>query len=363
MQVAANSTANPIGKYSFMKKKKTSLKDIAKEVGVSIATVSYVLSKGANSRVSVEMSEKIKKVAKELNYQPNQIAKSLKSGKTHTIGLIVADISNPFFAHIARIVEDEAAKLDYTVIFGSSDEKADKSWGLIKFLMNRQVDGFIIVPSEGSNDQIQYLEDHNKPYVLIDRRLPERESNYVVIDNHEVAYQAVKRLIDTGNERIGMIAYSNGLQHMRDRVSGYRMALQNHGISFDNSWLKAVNFDQVKEGVRAGIDDLLNGPKPIDAIFFATNTLAVEGLKYLDKLNVRVPDDISIVCFDQGDAFDFYYCPLTYVKQPLVTMSEEAVRILISQIDDPSLPKVQKSLQAELVIGKSCSGRLMADKN
>ena len=139
------------------KKKKVGLKEIAKDAGVSIATVSYVLSKGKNSRVSVEMSKKIEKIAKDLNYQPNRIAQSLKSGKTFTIGLIVADISNPFFAHIARIIEDEASKSNYTVIFGSSDEKPDKTMHLLEFFANRQVDGFILAPSRDSKKQILFL--------------------------------------------------------------------------------------------------------------------------------------------------------------------------------------------------------------
>ena len=117
-------------------KKKVSLKDIAERVGVSTATVSYVLSKGKDSGVSEEVSKRVKQAAKELNYQPNQIAKSLKMGKTFTIGLVVADISNPFFAHIARIVEDEAAAKNYTVIFGSSDEKPKKMWRLLQYLRN-----------------------------------------------------------------------------------------------------------------------------------------------------------------------------------------------------------------------------------
>src|SRR5690606_5499858 len=130
--------------------------------------------------------------AAELNYQPNQIAKSLKSGKSFTIGLIVADISNPFFANIARTIEDEAKKDNYTVIFGSSDENAEKSKDLIDVLVKRQVDGFIIAPTENSETQIEYLIKANIPFVLIDRYFPGIESNYVVTDNHQAAYDATK---------------------------------------------------------------------------------------------------------------------------------------------------------------------------
>src|SRR3546814_206261 len=142
--------------------KKVSLKDIAQRAGVSTALASYVLNgKEKEHRVGKEIAAEIKKIASELNYQPNYVAKSLRSGKTQTIGLIIADISNPFFANIARIVEDEARNKGYTVIIGSSDENADKSWTLLNVLINRQVDGFIIVSSENSENQILYLKEKN----------------------------------------------------------------------------------------------------------------------------------------------------------------------------------------------------------
>lgn len=338
-----------------VKKKKVSLKDIAREVGVSTATVSYVLSKGKESKVSPAVSEKVKRVAQELNYQPNQIAKSLKSGKTFTIGLIVADISNPFFAHIARIIEDEASKLKYTVIFGSSDEKADKSWQLMQFLINRQVDGFIIVPTEGSEDQIKYLEDEQIPFVLIDRYFPEISTNFVVIDNYKASHNAVTRLIETGNKEIGIIAYNSPLHHMRERVRGYQEAMRDNGIKVNKNWQKEINFANMKEEIKEAINTMLLGKDPVKAIFFATNSLAIDGLKHIDSLNYKVSQDIAILNFDEGVAFDFYYCPLSHVKQPLIDFGRHAVRILINQISNQQQEKEQIFLNAELVIRDSCS--------
>ncbi|MBC9795730.1 LacI family DNA-binding transcriptional regulator [Sinomicrobium weinanense] len=335
-------------------KKKVSLKDIAKKVGVSTATVSYVLSKGEESRVSLKVAEKVKKAARELNYRPNQIAKSLKSGKTFTIGLIVADISNPFFAHIARIVEDEAKKLDYTVLFGSCDEKADKSWDLVQFLSNRQVDGFIIAAAEGSEKQIEYLKTNNIPFVLIDRYFPEIESNYVVINNYKAAYKATRRLIQTGNSRIGIIAYASSLHHMRERIRGYKNAMEDGNLEIKEDWVNEIRFSNIKQEVKLAIDNMLLSKNKVDAILFATNTLAVYGLKYIDELNYKIPEDIAIISFDEGEAFDFYYCPLTYVKQPLKGFGENAVKILTDQISDPALKKEQVCLEAELIIRKSC---------
>ncbi|MCL6218991.1 LacI family DNA-binding transcriptional regulator [Zunongwangia pacifica] len=335
-------------------KRKPSLKDIAEKVGVSTATVSYVLSKGKESKVSAEVSKKVKAAAKELNYQPNQIAKSLKSGKTFTIGLIVADISNPFFANIARIIEDEAAKLNYTVIFGSSDEKAEKSWDLIQFLSNRQVDGFIIAPTENSEDQIKYLKEQNIPFVLIDRFFPTINSNSVTVNNFEAAYGAVRRLIEKGSEKIGIIAYSNSLYHMRERVRGYDTVMKDHKLKVSNNWLHEIEFSDIKNGVHNAIDILLHEKPNVEAIFFATNTLAVYGLKYLDRLSVEVGKDLAVVSFDEGEAFDFYYCPLTIVKQPLGALAENAVEILIHKINDLDTKEKKVCLDTELIIRESC---------
>ena len=184
-------------------KKKVCQKDIAHKVGVSTALVSYVLNNLKEGRISKVVAQKIRETAKELNYRTNQIAKSLKINKTFTIGLIVADISNPFFSNLARIIEDEADKKNYTVIFGSCDENAQKSWKLMNALLDRQVDGFIIAPAENTESNIIYLKEHDIPFVLIDRYFPGLETNWVTLDNYKAAYTAVQHMIDGGNKRTG----------------------------------------------------------------------------------------------------------------------------------------------------------------
>ncbi|HEV7621454.1 MAG TPA: LacI family DNA-binding transcriptional regulator, partial [Flavisolibacter sp.] len=183
-------------------KKKVSLKDIALRVGVSTALVSYVVNnKERKGRVGVEMAKKIRRVALEMNYKPNLIAQSLKSGRTNTIGLIVADISNPFFSNIARIIEDEAKKNDYVVIFGSSDESAEKSEDLIDVFLNRQVDAFIIAPAAKTEAQIKRIKDMHVPFVLIDRYFPNIKTDTVHINNYQAAFQAVEHLIKVGRRK------------------------------------------------------------------------------------------------------------------------------------------------------------------
>jgi len=335
--------------------RKVSLKDIATEAGVSTALVSYVLTnKEKEARIGKEMAEKIREIARKLNYQPNHIARSLKTGRSYTIGLIVADISNPFFGNIARTIEDEAKRNNYTVIFGSSDENVDKSRDLISVLLNRQVDGLIITPTEGSEEQIAQLKAANVPFVLIDRYFPEISASHITVNNYESAYHAVSHLIKMGKKQIGMIAYKTSLEHINERKRGYNEALRDHDRLPKNSQLKQVRYSHLKEDLKVAIDQLRSAKKPADALFFATNTLAIEGLKYINTLGIRVPEDLAIVTFDEGEALDLFYSPVTFVRQPILDMGKAAVRVLLEQIKDAKKEIDTICMDTELVIRKSC---------
>ena len=330
--------------------KKVSLKDIAQKAGVSIALVSYVLSgKEREARVGEVIAKEIKSIAKELNYQPNHLAKSLRSGKTHTLGLIIADISNPFFANIARVVEDEAKRNGYTVVIGSCDENADKSWDLLNVLISRQVDGFIIVSSEGSESQILYLKEKNIPFVLLDRHFPEIQTDFVATNNFKASYDAGIHLISMGYKKIGLIAYKSEMYHMVERIRGYRHALADRGIEFKDNWLKELRFENLEQDVKVAIDELTTNDDRIDAIIFATYGLAINGLKYINELKLKVPSDLGVVSFGQAEAFDLYYCPITYMKQPLELLGKTAVEYLLEKLKNPDEGMKQILMEAKLI--------------
>ena len=336
-------------------KKKVSLKDVARHVGVSTALVSYVVNnKEKEARVGAAMAKKIEKAVKDLNYQPNLIAKSLKSGRTSTIGLIVADISNPFFSTIARIIEDEARKLGYVVIFGSSDESDEKSQTLIEVLMNRQVDAFIIAPARNTEKQVLQLQKRNIPVVLIDRYFPKIGVDSVHINNAQAAFDAVNYLIGKGRKRIAMISYCTTLAHIVERKAGYRHALDQNRIRYDASFVKNISFQNLEKDVAAEVGQLLDIKPKIDALFFATNTLAVESLKILNMYGVKIPDDIAIVSFDESEVFDFFYAPLSYIQQPLEEIGKQAIALVNEKIYEP-VPTQTRTivLDAKLVIRKS----------
>lgn len=344
---------------SIMADKRISMKDIAQKAGVSTALVSYVLSgKEKEGRVGKEMANKIRHIAKALHYQPNHSAKSLRSGKTDTIGLIIADISNPFFADIARIVEDEAKHHGYTVIIGSSDENPDKSWDLLHVLINRQVDGFIIVSSEKSENQVHLLKERNIPFVLLDRHFADIQTDFVIINNFKASYDAGLHLVQNGYRNIGMIAYKSQLFHMKERIRGYLYALKESGLDFQKDWLKEVRFTHIEKEVRISIRKMLASEHPVDAIIFATYGLAINGLRIINELRLNVPKDLGIVSFGQAEGFDLYYCPITYLRQPIEDLGKAAVELLVKKLKNSEQGMQQILMEAKLITRDSSRTRV-----
>lgn len=331
--------------------RKVLLKDIAKEVGVSTALVSYVLNgKAKEARVGDEMARKIQKVAKKLKYQPNLIARGLKSGRTRTLGLIVADISNPFFSMLARFIENEAGRHGYTVIIGSSDEKQDKSQKLIDTFLNRQVDGLIIAPVEGSQNQIKALNRMDIPVVLVDRSFSDKDLNTVMIDNRSASYKAVRLLLENGYKKIGMVSYDTNLLHMQNRIEGYKDALQESGIKVNENLIRKVSYNSFTADVFAALDYFLKAKKPVvDALFLATNSISIAALKYINGLDIKVPEQLGLVCFDESEAYDFFYSPVTYVKQDMSLIGEKAVDLLMNIIDQKSNTRERCVVPANII--------------
>ncbi|TQO38599.1 LacI family transcriptional regulator [Arenibacter algicola] len=329
-------------------KPKTSLKDIAKIVGVSIPLVSYVLSnKGKENRVSEKTAKRIREVAKELNYHPNWNARSLKTNKTRSIGVIVADISNPFFSNLARTIEDEAFSQDYTVIFGSSDEKVEKFNKVLDFLKMRQVDGFIIAAPEGSKDIIADLAKAGIPFVLIDRFFNDLKTNYVTVDNFKASMQATNYLLGKGNKKIGAVLYNSSLHHYKERLQGYVEALKKAGLTVDTELIKRINHRSLKADMKRVVKELVQDVG-VDAIYFHTNTLAEEGLTQMLGLDRKILKKVDVVVFDQNSSYNFLEDPIPYLHQPIKEIGQKALRILIEQIQEPTQELQQISFDARL---------------
>ena len=338
--------------------KKTSLRDIATHLGVSKTLVSFVLNgKGKEFRISEEICKKVLDVAKELNYQPNRIAQGLRTGRTNTIGLIIADIANPFFGILGREIEQEAARFGYRVIFCSSDENPEKSRQQIAMLQQSQVDGYIISPPKNSEDQIKALARGNVPFVLIDRYFPEIECHHIGVDNFDAAYNATNHLLSHGRKRIANITVNLDLVNMIQRTKGYKQALIDANIPIEESLIKVLPFSHENKDVARAIKELVgkSAQHKADAILFSTSKLGINGIESISALGLKIPDDVAIVSFDNPDAYKICISPVTVVNQPLKEIGKTAVQILLNQIKHPDAPvKFQEViLKTDLIIRKS----------
>ena len=339
-----------------MKKKhknRVSLKDVATYLGVSKTLVSAVLNgKAEQYRINEETASLVIKTAKELQYSPNMIAKGLRTGNSQLIGLIVTDISNPFYSTMSRIIENKTDEINYKVIFGSSDENLEKTKQLIDVMLDKGVAGLIIVPCEGSQEAIAELHRRNIPVVLIDRYFPELDVSYSCLNNYRATKLATLHLIEQGYKNITLIAYKSELSNIKDRISGYKDAMVENSLK-TFAHVKSVDINNPTPEIEKALDYLIN-KKNAEAVIFITNALLVAGLRSLKKLDKKIPEDVAVIGFYGSELFDLYYSPITYIKQPIDIITEEAVKTLIDKIQYGENTKFSKTLiEPELVVQHS----------
>ncbi|SEW23183.1 transcriptional regulator, LacI family [Chitinophaga sp. YR573] len=324
-----------------------SIKDIAQQAGVSPTTVSFVLNgKGKEKRISEQVSKRIMKIAAKLKYKPNQLARGLRTGKTKTIGLIVEDIANSFFANVAKVVEDEADKYGYKVLFGSTEDNEEKAKGLLEVLRYRQVDGYIITPTLNLDKEIASLQ---KPVVLMDRYFPNvQDFNYVVVDNFQGAYTAVSHMVDQGYKKIAIITTSSSQIQMQLRLDGFVQALQEHNLPAGKNMIKRLAFDLDRPGFIQEITKYLQHNTDLDAIFFATNYLGICGIESIRALKLQIGKDLGMVSFDDHDIFRLHSPSITCVAQPVEEIGRRLIQLLIEELDNNSVTRAQVVLPLEL---------------
>lgn len=329
------------------------MKDIAGELGVSVALVSYVLNGRKTDKINEHTAAKIKSLAAKMNYSPNQIAKSLKTNKTFTLGLIVADISNLFYSSIAKYIEEEANAYGYHVIYASAHESPDRFNSILNLLLSRQVDGFILAIPENADRCIQALADLNQPFVVIDRKFdafPAAPS--IILDNLDASQRIVTHLVENGFKRPGLVTINRNLVHLKERKAGYVntcMALLNQ-----EPFVYELEEGRLEEQMQAVIRKSLFEDK-VDSLCFFTNKVAMAGLSEIAAIDLNVPGALGIVCFDEAEAYKLFRTPVSYFRQPLPEMSKAAVGYLIDQIDNKgSKLKIGiEEFKGMLVINKS----------
>lgn len=330
--------------------KKLSINDIASELGVAKSTVSFILNgKAKEKRISDELTERVLKFVKEKGYQPNQLAKSLSTGKTKMICLMVEKISDYFFSHIAFHLEALAYKNGYKIIYCSTENNPEKTRQLISLLRARYVDGYIITPPAGIESEIKALINDNLPVVLFDRYLPEVPTDYVGLDNYKGTYDAIDFLVNTGAKKIALVTLVSSQTQMTERQSGYLAALKKHNLK---PTLLKVPFENDTETTVKQCIQFINDNQGIDAIVFATNYLALSGIKALNELGLRVPEDISVIAFDDHDVFKIYNPSISAIAQPLDEMAKQLFKTLLDKLENKvrlkDLSKV--IIQPELIL-------------
>lgn len=311
----------------------TTLNDIAAEAGVSVSTVSRVLNgKAGKYRISEATCALIRQKAEELNYRPNHLARGLRLNKTNTIGLLAPDISNPFFASIIKRVQGIAHGLGYSLFVCNTDENLELEVEHVNLLYKNRVDGLIAMPVGQAYDHFAEWQERGLPLVLLDRCFDEFAAHSVVVDNYSGAYTAIEHLIAHGHVRIGMIQGLPGTYTNTERLRGYRDALRAHGLAVDESMIVGSDFREENGYIETKL--LLNREDPPTALFATSDLITLGVLQVLDEENMRVPDDISVLTFDDFDFAPHLRCPLTAVRQPKNMMGEMAVKLLMGQFQD-----------------------------
>ncbi|AMR32362.1 LacI family transcriptional regulator [Mucilaginibacter sp. PAMC 26640] len=331
-------------------KKSISIKDIANLTNTSITTVSFVLN--GKGRISKEISKKILEVAEKYGYEPNRMAVGLRTGVSKVIGLIVESIGGPFFGAMAKVIEEEAEKAGYGIIYCSTNNNIQKGKEVIKMLSQQLVDGYIITPMKGLEKEIQNLVAGEKPVVLIDGYFPGIDIPHVLVDNYNSSFDAVKFLVSSGYRHIGLVTADLDLIQLQDRVQGYKDALKDGGIKESKKMLFKLPFNMQGDEAINSIKAFLKQQKQMDAVFFTTNYLGVMGLQSINQLKFNIPNRLAVISFDDNEIFNLYPPGITTVKQPTYEIAKSAIDVLLSQMNSEkyNISKINICLPATLVV-------------
>lgn len=341
--------------------KNVSIKDIAKMAGVNPSTVSLVLNgKAKQMRISDPLAQRIQSLAKQVGYQPNHIAVSLRKGSSKILGLIVEDISNVFFATLAKVIEDEVEKKGFRVVYCSTENNSEKGNELVNMLFQRQVDGYLITPTTGMEKNIQQLVTQKKPVVLIDRFFPEMEVPHVVVDNYKGTKNAMEYMLNKGYKKIAWITVDLPLVQMLERERAYVDTLEQYNIEVHQHLICKLTYEEVNGKTASKITSFLQENPEIEAIFFATNYLGICGLESIKELNIQIPEELAVICFDDHDVFRFFSPGITTVKQPIAGLAKTAIDFLLQQIENKEIETLDfKAVLETKLIERGSVGKII----
>ena len=315
-------------------KRGVTIKDLAKEAGVSITTVSQVLNQKP-CRVSDETRERIIRLAEKHHYFPNGAAKSLVTAKTQTLGFLIPDITNPFFVGVARGIEDYAREHEYNVIFCSTDDLQARENQSLRMMMERGVDGLIIAHTADKSDGKTLLPRLSIPTVMIDREynLPDQENQlgHVLVDNKNGAKEAIRYLLASGKKQIALLGGPEQASSAKDRKTGYIEALTETGLAINERLISSGSYTQ--DSGLAQMENLLKSGEDFDALFCANDLIAMGAIRVLKQNGLSVPRDKAVVGFDDNSFAAVSSPSLTTVRQPQYEMGQKACEILLNALN------------------------------
>jgi LacI family transcriptional regulator len=325
--------------------------DVATLAGVSVATVSAAVN--GTSPVSTQLRSRIEEAILTIGYKRNAVARSLKTGTTKTIGLVVADITNPFFTDVIAVIQDVLHKAGYAVMLGCTDESPAIQEEQVSLLLDRMVDGLVIAPT-GDDERLRRLVGTAAvPVVLIDRLCNEIDADAVVLDNEDAVRSAVQYLIELGHRDIGYVSGPLNMSTGRDRLAGYRAALKGAGIDEHEGFIRLGNFRE-KDAYAATMQMLLGTQRPT-AIFAANNLMVIGVMKAIRDTGLSCPADISVASFDDFPWADVFQPNLTTIAQPVQAIGEQAAARILEQIGGKERrPPLRVVLKGRLMVRGSC---------
>ena len=334
-----------------MRSTQVTIKDIARELGISPSTVSRALKDHPD--ISVETKKAVTELAERLNYTPNSIALSLRQQKTNTIGVIIPEIIHFFFSTVISGIEDIAYDAGYSVIVSQSNESYEREVIDSKALFNNRVDGMLVSLSRETTkyDHFKSLFDRGVPMVFFDRVTDEINCSKVIVDDYTGSFDATEHLIQQGYKHIAHLSGPASLTITEDRLKGYKDALSKHGITYDESIVMRENASEDEQVAKDLTLKLLSGSNPPDAIFAINDIAALGAMIAAKEKGLKIPEDIGIVGFSNWRFTSLTEPPMSTVNQPGFEIGREAARLLIKQIEakdgevvEPETIKLQTNL-------------------
>jgi LacI family transcriptional regulator len=329
------------------------IRDVAKRAGVAPITVSRCINN--SGYCSAEVRARIELAIAELGFVPNRLASGLRSKRTHTLALVLTDITNPFFTTIARGVEDTASEAGYTVIFCNSDESVAKEQMYLQMLLEKRVDGVLLVPAVSGIDSVNLVKKQGTPIVVIDRRLPDLQTDVVRCDSESGAYNLTRLLLSLGHREIVILTGPLGVSTAEDRLNGFRRALKEAGLpqdkekEFYGAFTQQSGYEMAQQAMQKN--------NRITAVFAANNFITFGTIKAFREMKVRVPEDVAVVGFDDLPTALVTFPFLTVAAQPAYEMGKKAMEILLGRLNDElAEPYQEVILPAEIVVRQSSGG-------